>query len=143
MRFLTLKIINHNQPLPHNTKNAEYQKDTKQLQEDRAYFESLFAAAKEGDTKAAKELQGIQVQQTVQVHNSNDRLLNENTAYLIHAQSELKENINNDSKANNSGLSQEQQSKKDAIMSELGKDPNNTDITEEDVQQFLLEEAKE
>ena len=120
------------------TKTQKYKADERQLKEDRSYFESLFAKAMNGDTTAAKELSSIKAQETVQVYNGNDRLLNSNTSYLLMAQNEVN-NYTNKNK-NDKDLNPEQKEQKNLIMDELQKNPENNDITEADVQNYILQE---
>ncbi len=123
------------------TKTQKYQSDEKQLKEDRNYFESLFTQAKNGNQNAVEKLSELRPQDTVQVNNSNDRLLNSNTSFLLRAQNEIKKLNKKDGADNqNQNLNQEQENQKNLILEQLKQDPENNDITEADVQNFILEE---
>lgn len=116
--------------LTNKTNKKQFSKDREQLLKDKKYFERLFAQAKKGNVEAARELSLIPAQASVQENNKNDRLLNANTAYLVQAQNAITPLLN------------EQQAKQaNLIMNELKQNPENNDITEADVQNYILQEG--
>ena len=122
------------------TQTQKYKSDEQQLKEDRSYFESLFSKAKNGDVSAIKELTSIRAQGTVEVNNGNDRLLNSNTAFLLQAQNEVSGLLKGDNKSDEKILTPEQNEQKKLIMGQLRQNPENDDITEADVQSYILQE---
>ena len=135
--------INGNLPNPNGidqTQTQKYKNDEQQLKADRNYFEDLFAKAKEGDQSAIKELTSIKAQSTVAVNNSNDRLLNENSSYLLRVQNEVSGLLNGDNRSDESILNPEQAEQKKLILGQLRQNPENDDITEADVRNYILQE---
>ena len=69
---------------------------------------------------------------TVDIMNGNDRLLNQNTSYLLRAQNEARA-------VSNCILNKEQEQQAGLIMAQLRTNPENDDITLADVQNYVLQ----
>lgn len=72
--------------------NQDYEKDTQQLMEDRAYFNELYKRLQNGDMDAYNELNSIQLGEFVDGKDKNAKLYNENTKLLQEMKQKKPEN---------------------------------------------------